>query len=327
MKKRILGTGKNSLEVSSIGLGCMGMSFSFPPFPPKSEMIEFIAQAVDQGITFFDTAMIYGPYTNEELLGEALKPYRNKVKIATKFGFNPDMSVNSDPKYIRETVEGSLKRLQVESIDLLYQHRVDPNVPIEEVAYTVSQLIKEGKVKHWGISEGALDTLRRAHKVLPLTAVQYEYSMLYREPEKGLLDLLEELGVGLVAFSPLGRGFLSGFLNQDTKLDPNDSRNSSFPFLTKENLKANQALFDLIKETASKKGCSESQIALSWLLAQKPYIVPIPGTRKLHRLQENIKATEIELTQQELNDLTNALNKIKITGERYNEKLKSATNK
>lgn len=315
MKKRYLG--KDKLEVSTLGLGCMGMSFNQGYIPPEKDMIELIHQAIDMGITFFDTAQVYGPNTNEELLGKALKSKRNQVVIATKFGFH-EGKITSDPKIIRETVEGSLKRLQVDTIDLLYQHRVDPNVPIEIVAETVKDLIKEGKVKHWGMSEAGINTLKRAHNVLPLTAVQYEYSMMWREPENELIPLLEELGIGFVCFSPLGRGFLTGAINENTKFDDNDFR-KILPRFQKEQLIANQKLVDLIKKIASQKNVQPSQIALAWLLNQKDWIVPIPGTRNLNRLKENIESVNIELSKDELKEIDLALSKIEIKGERYPE--------
>jgi len=328
MKKSKLGN--SGLEVSAIGLGCMGMSQSYPPFPEKGEMISLLRSAVELGVTFFDTAEVYGPYTNEELVGEALEPYRDKVVIATKFGFHiqngKSVGLDSRPETIRKAVEGSLKRLRTDHIDLLYQHRVDPNVPIEEVAETVGQLMKEGKVLYWGLSEAGVQTVRRAHAVLPLTAIQSEYSMWYRKPEEELFPALEELGVGFVAFSPLGKGFLTGRFNKDTRFDSTDFR-SSIPRFKPENLEANQALLELIKDIAAKKNATPAQIALAWVLAQKPWIVPIPGTKKLERLKENLGAQDIDLSAQELAEINEALSKIKIAGERYPEELEKLTGK
>jgi len=295
MKKRKLGN--SGLEVSAIGFGCMGMSQSYPPFPEKGEAISLLRSAVELGVTFFDTAEVYGPYTNEELVGEALEPYRDKVVIATKFGYHiqngKSAGLDSRPETIRKAVEGSLKRLRTDHIDLLYQHRVDPNVPIEEVAETVGQLMKEGKVLYWGLSEAGAQTVRRANAVLPLAAVQSEYSMWYRKPEEGLFPALEELGVGFVAFSPLGKGFLTGRFNKDTRFDSTDFR-SSIPRFKPENLEVNQDLLELIKDIAAKKNATTAQIALAWVLAQKPWIVPIPGNKKLERLKENLEAQDIE---------------------------------
>src|SRR5580704_1521052 len=299
--------GKSNLEVSALGLGCMGMSFSYGVPKDKQEMISLIRTAVDRGITFFDTAEVYGPYTNEELVGEALAPLRDRVVIATKFGF--DLSgadhrpgatrVNSQPEHIKQAVEGSLKRLKVDVIDLLYQHRVDPNVPIEDVAGTVKDLIQQGKVKHFGLSEAGVKTIRRAHAVQPLTALQSEYSLWWRKPEEEVLPTLEELGIGLVPYSPLGKGFLTGAITEDTQFDPADNR-SGIPRLSPEARKANRALVDVIAAFAARKDATAAQIALAWLLAQKPWIVPIPGTTKLHRLDENIGAAGIRLTEDEL---------------------------
>src|SRR5699024_10509235 len=303
MQKRKLG--RNGLEVSAIGLGCMGMSHGYGPAANKKEMISLIHKAVDRGVTFFDTAEVYGPYTNEELVGEALAPYKGQVYIATKFGIqmkNSEQVLNSRPEQIRESVEGSLKRLKVDTIDLYYQHRVDPNVPIEEVAGVVQDLIKEGKIKHWGLFEAGVQTIRRAHKVHPLTAVQSEYSMMWRTPEEELLPTLEELGVGFVPFSPLGKGFLTGKIDERTTLYDTDFRNI-VPRFKPENLEANQSLVELIEKTATNKEVTPAQIALAWVLAQKPWIVPIPGTRKLERLEENLNAADVELTSQELADL------------------------
>lgn len=328
MKKRKLGN--SGLEVSAIGFGCMGMSQSYPPFPEKGEAISLLRSAVELGVTFFDTAEVYGPYTNEELVGEALEPYRDKVVIATKFGYHiqngKSAGLDSRPETIREAVEGSLKRLRTDHIDLLYQHRVDPNVPIEEVAETVGQLMKEGKVLYWGLSEAGAQTVRRANAVLPLAAVQSEYSMWYRKPEEGLFPALEELGIGFVAFSPLGKGFLTGRFNKDTRFDSTDFR-SSIPRFKPENLEVNQDLLELIKDIAAKKNATTAQIALAWVLAQKPWIVPIPGTKKLERLKENLGAQDIELSAQELAEINEALSKINIAGERYPEEVEKLTGK
>ncbi|HWQ49192.1 MAG TPA: aldo/keto reductase [Methanosarcina sp.] len=319
MKKRVLGN--TGLEVSAIGLGCMGMSHAYGPAPDKEEMIKLIRSAVERGVTFFDTAEVYGSYVNEELVGEALEPYKGKVVIATKFGVafdhgqSGDLLMDSTPKNIRKSVEGSLKRLRVDSIDLLYQHRVDPNVPIEEVARTVKELIREGKVKHWGLSEASADVIRRAHAVLPLTAVQSEYSMMWRKPEEEVLPTLEELGIGFVPFSPLGNGFLTGKIDKNTKFGEGDIRSILTCFLS-ENIDANQVLLDLIGKIAETKNATPAQIALAWVLAQKPWIIPIPGTRKLNRLEENIGAADIELTEDELAMLNEILSKIKIAGSR-----------
>ncbi len=323
MKKRLLGN--SNLEVSSLGLGCMGMSFSYAPFPDRKEMISLIRKAVEKGINFFDTAEVYGPYTNEELIGEALSPLRSQVVIATKFGFelNPDGApgwngLNSRPEHIRKAVEGSLKRLRTNVIDLLYQHRVDTNVPIEDVAGTVKDLIQQGKVKHFGMSEAASQTIRRAHVVQPVTALQSEYSLWWREPENDILQTLEELGIGFVPFSPLGKGFLTGKINENTTFDNTDFRNT-VPRFSPENRKANQVMVDLLKKFAQQKNATPAQIALSWLLAQKPWIVPIPGTTKLHRLEENLGAVEIGLTPDDLHEIGSATAKIRIEGARYPE--------
>ncbi|MDI9607252.1 MAG: aldo/keto reductase [Atribacterota bacterium] len=328
MKKRKLGN--SGLEVSAIGFGCMGMSQSYPPFPEKGEAISLLRSAVELGVTFFDTAEVYGPYTNEELVGEALEPYRDKVVIATKFGYHiqngKSAGLDSRPETIRKAVEGSLKRLRTDHIDLLYQHRVDPNVPIEEVAETVGQLMKEGKVLYWGLSEAGAQTVRRANAILPLAAVQSEYSMWYRKPEEGLFPALEELGVGFVAFSPLGKGFLTGRFNKDTRFDSTDFR-SSIPRFKPENLEVNQDLLELIKDIAAKKNATTAQIALAWVLAQKPWIVPIPGTKKLERLKENLGAQDIEFSAQELAEINEALSKINIAGERYPEEVEKLTGK
>ncbi|WP_172198416.1 aldo/keto reductase [Saccharibacillus qingshengii] len=316
MRKRQLG----NLEVSSIGLGCMGMSFGYGPASDAKEMTRLIHSAIDRGVTFFDTAEVYGPFTNEELVGEALQPFRNKVVIATKFGFDLQgtrpTGLDSRPEHIKEAVEGSLKRLKIESIDLYYQHRVDPDVPIEEVAGAMQDLIREGKIKHWGLSEASVSTIRRAHKVQPLAAVQSEYSMMWRQPEENLLPALEELNIGFVPFSPLGKGFLTGSVDQNTTFDSSDFR-SIVPRFKPENLKANQTLIELVQQIAANKKATSAQIALAWVLAQKPWIVPIPGTRKLERLEENLGAADIELTSEELRDLNKELSKIEIAGERY----------
>jgi aryl-alcohol dehydrogenase-like predicted oxidoreductase len=325
MKKRILG---NGLEVSSIGLGCMGMTFSYVPFPEKKDMMVLMRNAVEQGVTFFDTAEVYGPYNNEELVGEALKPFRNKVVIATKFGFNIQdgkmNGVSSRPENIKKAVEGSLKRLQVDVIDLLYQHRVDPNVPIEDVAGTVKDLIKEGKVKHFGLSEAGANTIRRAHAVHPVSALQSEYSIWTRQHEKEIIPTIEELGIGLVAFSPLGKGFLAGKMDENTKFGEGDIRNI-LPRYTEEARVANKALLDLLNEFAAKRNATTAQIALAWVLAQKPWIVPIPGTTKLHRLSENNGAAVIELSKEELQEIENASVQIEITGNRYTEAMEKST--
>ncbi|WP_245759909.1 aldo/keto reductase [Thermoflavifilum thermophilum] len=320
MQQRSLGN--SGLQVSAMGLGCMGMSFSYPPFPPKSEMIRLIRTAVDEGITFFDTAEVYGPYANEELVGEALEPVRRQVVIATKFGFEIQdgkmVGLNSRPEHIRKAVEGSLKRLRTDVIDLLYQHRVDPQVPIEDVAGTVKDLIQEGKVRYFGLSEAGVKTIRRAHAVQPVAALQSEYSLWWREPEIEILPVLEELGIGFVPFSPLGKGFLTGAIKEDTPLDPNDFRNT-IPRFKEENRKANLALVALLEQIAREKQATPAQIALAWLLAQKPWIVPIPGTTKLHRLRENIGAVNIQLSAEDLRQIREALSKIPIQGERYGE--------
>ncbi len=326
MIKRKLGN--SGLEVSALGLGCMGMSFAYGPAPDKKEMISLIHSAVEAGVTFFDTAEIYGPFTNEELVGEALAPYRDQVVIATKFGFSfkdgKESGINSRPEHIKQAVEGSLKRLKIEIIDLLYQHRVDPDVPIEEVAEAVKDLIQEGKVKHWGLSEAGVQTIRRAHTVQPVAAVQSEYSMWWRRPEEELLPALEELGIGFVPFSPLGKGFLTGKIDKHSTFDRSDFRNI-VPRFTSENLEANQFLVDLIKNVAAEKNATPAQIALAWLLAQKPWIVPIPGTTKLERLDENLGAASLELTTGELRDLNSAISKITIAGDRYPEALEKRT--
>ncbi|MGA9073687.1 MAG: aldo/keto reductase [Candidatus Sulfotelmatobacter sp.] len=329
MQKRKLG--KSNLEVSALGLGCMGMSFSYGPPADKQEMISLLRTAVERGITFFDTAEVYGPYTNEELLGEALSPLRDRVVIATKFGFKlkPDGSPgfvgpNSRPERIKQVAEDSIKRLKVDAIDLFYQHRVDPNVPIEDVAGAVKELIQEGKVKHFGLSEAGAKTIRRAHSVQPVTAVQSEYSLWTRGPEAEVLPTLEELGIGFVPYSPLGKGFLTGKINESTTFDSTDFRNT-LPRFTPEARKANQALVDLLGTIAQRKKATPAQIALAWLLAQKPWIVPIPGTTKLGRLEENIGAVAIELTSDDLREIESASAKIKVEGERYPEALQRMT--
>jgi len=323
MQKRKLG--KSNLEVSAIGLGCMGMSFSYGPPKDKQEMISLIRAAVERGVTFFDTAEVYGPYTNEELVGEALAPFRGQVVIATKFGWKIDpkaerglAGLDSRPEHIKEVAEASLKRLQVDSIDLFYQHRVDTNVPIEDVAGAVKDLIQEGKVKHFGLSEAGAKTIRRANAVQPVAAVQSEYSLWYRNPEKELLPTLEELGIGFVPYSPLGKGFLTGKINEKTSFDSSDFRNQ-LPRFTPEARKANQALVDLLGKIAQRKKATPAQVALAWLLAQKPWIVPIPGTTKLTRLEENIGAAAIELTPDDLRGIENAASQITVQGARYPE--------
>jgi aryl-alcohol dehydrogenase-like predicted oxidoreductase len=312
--------------VSALGLGCMGMSFSYGPPGDKKEMISVIRAAVERGVTFFDTAEVYGPFTNEELVGEALAPFRGKVAIATKFGFKLDPNtgkqagLDSRPEHIKEVAEASLKRLRTDVIDLFYQHRVDPNVPIEDVAGAVKELILEGKVKHFGLSEAGVQTIRRANAVQPVTALQSEYSLWWREPEAGVIPTLEELGIGFVPFSPLGKGFLTGKISEDTKFDKSDFRNI-VPRFSPENRKANQALVDLLGRFAQQKNATPAQIALAWLLAQKPWIVPIPGTTKLHRLEENIAAVNVELSPDELRELGTAASKIAVQGARYPEEL------
>ena len=331
MQKRKLGN--SNLEVSAIGLGCMGMSFSYGPPKDKKEMTALLHAAVERGVTFFDTAEVYGPFTNEELVGEALAPFRKQLVIATKFGFDFSggdrrpgaANLNSRPEHIKQAVEGSLKRLKVETIDLLYQHRVDPNVPIEDVAGAVKELTQAGKVKHFGLSEPGAQTVRRAHKVQPVTALQNEYSLWTRGPEtNGILEACEELGIGFVPYSPLGKGFLTGAMNENTKLDSTDFR-STLPRFTPEAMKANQALIDLLGQIAKKKNATPAQIALAWLLAQKPWIVPIPGTTKLHRLDENIGAVTVDLSADDLRDIESAASKITVQGARYPEKLEQMT--
>ena len=317
MKIRKLGN--SGLEVSALGLGCMGMSWSYDPVPDKKEMIKLIHHAIEKGITFFDTAEVYGPYINEELVGEALAPYRDKVVIATKFGFDVGGiagGLNSRPEHIRQAVEGSLKRLNIETIDLLYQHRIDPNVPIEDVAGTVKDLITEGKVKYFGLSEAGVKNIRRAHAVQPVSALQSEYSLFWREPEAEIMPVLEELGIGFVPFSPLGKGFLTGKISADTTFGSTDFRNT-VPRFQPENLKANQALVDLLTDMAAQKQATSAQVALAWLLAQKPWIAPIPGTTKLERLNENIGSVSVELTKEDLQIIHEAASKIELVGERY----------
>ncbi len=330
MKKRRLGT--STLEVSALGLGCMGMTFSFPPFPPKAEMLALIRKAVERGVTFFDTAEVYGPFSNEELVGEALAPFRGKVAIATKFGFKPAddaaqarwSALDSRPAHIRQVAEASLKRLRVDVIDLFYQHRVDPDVPIEDVAGAVKDLIQAGKVKHFGLSEAGVKTIRRAHAVLPVTALQSEYSLWWREPEKEVIPTLEELGIGFVPFSPLGKGFLTGKIDESTSFDAGDFRNV-VPRFTPEARKANQTLVELLRRLAAKKKTTPAQLALAWLLAQKPWIVPIPGTRKLERLEENLGSAAVELTREDLREIETAAAAITVAGKRYPEALEKLT--
>ena len=326
MKKRKLG---KNLEVSAIGLGCMGMSFGYGPAKDRREMISLLRKAVELGVTFFDTAEMYGPFTNEELVGEALTPFRSQVVIATKFGFKigpkgEQIGLDSRPEHIKEVAEGSLKRLRTDVIDLFYQHRVDPNVPIEDVAATVKELIQQGKVKHFGLSEPGVQTIRRAHAVQSVTAVQNEYSLWWRKPEEEVFPALEELGIGFVPFSPLGRGFLTGKVNENTTFESSDLRNT-LPRFTPDARKANQALVDLLGEIAKRKKATPAQIALAWLLAQKPWIVPIPGTTKLKRLEENIGATSIELTRDDLREIDSAASEIKVRGARYPEYLEEMT--
>ena len=321
MQKRTLGN--SGLEVSAIGLGCMGMSFGLGPAADEREMISLIRSAVDLGVTFFDTAEAYGPFKNEELVGRALSPIRERVVIATKFGFHYDADgkqagLNSRPEHIREVAEASLKRLNIDAIDLFYQHRVDPNVPIEDVAGAVKELIQEGKVRHFGLSEAGVRTIRRAHAVQPVTALQSEYSIWWREPEGEILPTLEELGIGFVPFSPLGRGFLTGKIDENTSFDSTDFRNT-LPRFAPEARKANQALVDLLASIAQRKSATPAQIALAWILAQKPWIVPIPGTTKLHRLQENVAAAAVELNRDDLRELESAASQITIEGARYSE--------
>jgi aryl-alcohol dehydrogenase-like predicted oxidoreductase len=327
MQKRKLGT--SNLEVSALGLGCMGMSYGYGPAGDKQEMISLLRTAVERGITLFDTAEVYGPFTNEELVGEALAPFRDQVVIATKFGFklSPEgkqIGVDSRPQHVKEVAEASLKRLKTDRIDLFYQHRVDPDVPIEDVAGAVKELIQEGKVKHFGLSEAGVQTIRRAHAVHPVTALQSEYSLWTRTPEKEVIPALEELGIGFVPFSPLGRGFLTGKIDENTTFDNSDFRNI-VPRFTPEARKANQALVDLLKSIGERKNATPAQLALAWLLAQKPWIVPIPGTTKLHRLDENIGAVSVELTPDDLREIDDAASKIAVQGARYPEKLEQMT--
>ncbi len=331
MQKRKLG--KSGLEVSAIGLGCMGMSFGYGPPGDKQEMISVLRSAVERGITFFDTAEVYGPFTNEDLVGEALFPFRGQVVIATKFGFDTRVdprgtqgapALNSRPEHIKQVAEGSLKRLKVDAIDLFYQHRVDPDVPIEDVAGAVKDLIQEGKVKHFGLSEAGVQTIRRAHAVQPVTAVQSEYSLWWRVPEEEVLPTLEELGIGFVPYSPLGKGFLTGKINESTMFDSSDFRNI-VPRFTPEARKVNLAFVELLRKMAERKKATPAQIALAWLLAQKPWIVPIPGTRKLERLDENIGAVAVELTSDDLREIDSAASKITVQGARYPEKLERMT--
>ncbi len=327
MQKRRLG--KSNLEVSALGLGCMGMSFAYGPPPDKKEMIALIRKAVEGGLTFFDTAEAYGPFRNEELVGEALAPFRGQVVIATKFGFKfgpggQQTGQDSRPEHIRQVADASLKRLKIDSIDLFYQHRVDTNVPIEDVAGTVKDLIREGKVKHFGLSEAGVNTIRRAHAVQPVTALQSEYSLWWRRPEEEVIPILEELGIGFVPFSPLGKGFLTGKIDEKTTFDKSDFRNV-VPRFTPENRKANQAMVDLLARIAARKKGTPAQIALAWLLAQKPWIVPIPGTTKLNRLRENTGAAELTLTSGDLSEIHAAMEQIKVTGDRYPEALEKRT--
>jgi aryl-alcohol dehydrogenase-like predicted oxidoreductase len=329
MQKRKLG--KSNLDVSAIGLGCMGMSFGYGPAADKQEMISLIRSAVERGVTFFDTAEVYGPFTNEELVGEALRPLRKQVVIATKFGFAPDpndrtkwTALDSRPEHIKQVAEASLKRLRTDTIDLFYQHRVDPNVPIEDVAGAVKDLIREGKVKHFGLSEAGVKTIRRAHAVQAVTALQSEYSLWWRRPEKEVLPTLEELGIGFVPFSPLGKGFLTGKITENTKFDATDFRNI-VPRFTAEARKANQALVDLLDQFAQERKATPAQISLAWLLAQKPWIVPIPGTTKLARLEENLGAAAIELTAHDLHEIESAAAQIRVEGARYPDRLEKLT--
>jgi aryl-alcohol dehydrogenase-like predicted oxidoreductase len=329
MQKRRLGT--SNLEVSALGLGCMGMSFGYGPAADRREMIALLRSAVERGVTFFDTAEVYGPFTNEELVGEALSPFRGQVVIATKFGFKPDpnggpgwVGLDSRPEHIKQVAAASLKRLRVDVIDLFYQHRVDPDVPIEDVAGAVKELIQEGKVKHFGLSEAGVQTIRRAHAVQPVTALQSEYSLWWRAPEAEVLPTLEELGIGFVPFSPLGKGFLTGKIDENTTFDSSDFRNI-VPRFTPEARKANQALVDLLRTIGERKKATPAQIAIAWLLAQKPWIVPIPGTTKLGRLEENIAADSVELTPDDLRDIERAASQITVQGARYPERLERMT--
>jgi len=328
MQKRKLG--KSDLEVSALGLGCMGMSYGYGPAPDKQEMISLIRTAVERGVTFFDTAEVYGPFVNEELVGEALAPLRDQVVIATKFGFKigpkgEQVGVDSRPEHIREVAEASLKRLKTDRIDLFYQHRVDTDVPIEDVAGAVKELIEEGKVNHFGLSEAGVQTIRRAHAVQPVTALQSEYSLWWRRPEEEILPALDELGIGFVPFSPLGRGFLTGKIDENTTFDSSDFRNK-VPRFTPEARKANQSLVELLQSIAERKHATPAQIALAWLLAQRPWIVPIPGTTKLHRMEENIGAASVELTADDLREIEAAASQITVQGERYPEEMERRTN-
>jgi aryl-alcohol dehydrogenase-like predicted oxidoreductase len=327
MKKRQLGN--SGLEVSALGLGCMGLSYGYGPATDKKDAVKLIHAAVVRGITFFDSAEAYGPFHNEELLGEALAPYRERVVIATKFGFKegkPALGLDSRPERIREVAEAALKRLRTDHIDLFYQHRVDPNVPMEDVAGTVKDLINEGKVKHFGLSEAGEQSIRKAHAVQPVTALQSEYSLWWREPEKTILPVLEELGIGFVPFSPLGKGFLTGAINESTTFDKSDFRNT-VPRFSEQNRKANQALVDLLGAIAAEKDVTPAQIALAWLLAQKPWIVPIPGTTKLHRLEENLGAAEIRLSDDDLKEINEALSNIEVRGNRYSDQAQKMVNR
>lgn len=327
MEKRILGN--SGLEVSALGLGCMGLSYGYGPATDKAEGIKLIRAAFEKGITFFDSAEAYGPFINEEVVGEALAPFRDQVVIATKFGFKqgkPDLGMDSTPANIKAVAEGALKRLKTDCIDLFYQHRVDSNVPIEDVAGTIQDLIKEGKIKHWGLSEAGAESIRKAHAVQPLAALQSEYSLWWREPEKEILPLLEELGIGFVPFSPLGKGFLTGAISENTKFDNTDFRNS-VPRFSEENRKSNQVLVDLLQDIATAKNATTAQIALAWLLAQKPWIAPIPGTTKLHRLQENIGGASVELTADDLFAIEAIASRIKIQGDRYPQHLQNRVGK
>lgn len=327
MEKRILGT--NGLEVSALGLGCMGLTFGYGPATDEKEAVELIRKAYDLGVAFFDTAEAYSQGGNETLLGKAVAPFRDKIVIATKFGFtggDATKGVDSRPERIRQVAENSLRYLNTDYIDLFYQHRVDPNVPMEDVAGTIQELIKEGKIRHWGLSEAGIDSIRKAHAVQPVAALQSEYSLFYREPEKEVIPLLEELGIGFVPFSPLGKGFLTGVINETTQFDKGDFRNI-VPRFSEENRKANQALVDLVRSIATEKNATPAQIALAWLLAQKPWIAPIPGTTKLHRLQENVAAVNVQLTTEDLQKVESALKDIEIVGARYPQHLQARVGK
>lgn len=328
MQKRILG--KNGLEVSALGLGCMGLSYGYGPATDRKEAVALIRKAYELGVTFFDTAEAYGPFINEEVVGEALEPFRNKVVIATKFGFhegNSAQGVDSTPERIRQVADEALKRLRTDHIDLFYQHRVDPNVPMEDVAGTVKDLIQEGKVKHFGLSEASVESIRQANAVLPVTALQSEYSLWWREPEKEILPLLEELGIGFVPFSPLGKGFLTGKITENTTFEKGDYRGNVFPRFSEENRKANMKLVDIVTELAKQKEATPAQIALAWLLAQKPWIVPIPGTTKVHRLEENIGGASIALSGNDLREINDAISNIEVQGARYPESLQKRIGK